>query len=128
LQHLEEQRDSEFDAEFEQGLERLEEGNIFVQENVVSEFLVVTGNAVEKGNIFLRENVVSLPSSLFLVTENAVGGNGQVFKNRGPGDKSVSGNAVDQDLQCKENDPIFVGGPNAARKAEGQCFVGSPGG
>ena len=109
------------------GANTLKKGNIFLQQNVVSEFLVVTGNAVRKGNIFLQENVVSLPSSVLLVSDNAVGGNGQVFKNRGPGAKSVSGNTVREDLQCKENDPPFVGGPNAARKAEGQCG-GAPGG
>ena len=44
-----------------------------------------------------------------------------MFKNRGPGPKTVQGNTVRGDLQCFENDEPFLGTPNVARKAEGQC-------
>jgi hypothetical protein len=43
-----------------------------------------------------------------------------VFNNRGPGNKQVVSNIVDN-LRCKRNRPPFVGGPNVAEAAEGQC-------
>jgi hypothetical protein len=92
---------------------------------VGSPILECGGNELEKGNIFVQENFVS---EFLVVIGNAVGGNLQVFKNRGPGAKSVSLNTVREDVQCKENDQPFVGGPNAARKAEDQCFGGAPDG
>jgi hypothetical protein len=46
----------------------------------------------------------------------------QVNKNRGSGGKAVQDNQVFQIVQCKENTSPFVGGPNAAAGAEGQCF------
>jgi hypothetical protein len=52
---------------------------------------------------------------------NIVGGNMQVFKNRGP--TNISGNQVRENLQCKENEPPPTGGGNTARQKEGQCRV-----
>jgi hypothetical protein len=106
-------------------------GNISIEKSssgtiaVGSPIIECRGNALQKGNIFVQENFVS---QFLVVTGNAVGGNVQVFKNSGPGEKSVSGNTVREDVQCKENQPPFVGGPNTARKSEGQCFGGQPGG
>jgi hypothetical protein len=44
-----------------------------------------------------------------------------VLKNDGPGSKQVVANSVDH-LRCMGNSPPFVGGPNVAEDAEGQCF------
>jgi hypothetical protein len=45
-----------------------------------------------------------------------------VFKNAGPGEKTVQANTVREALQCFENEAPFVGGTNTAGQAEGQCF------
>lgn len=44
-----------------------------------------------------------------------------VLNNSGPGNKQVVGNIVDN-LRCMGNSLPFVGGPNVAEDAEGQCF------
>jgi hypothetical protein len=74
---------------------------------------------LRKGNIKVEEN--SIGSSLE-VARNSVAQNIQVNRNRGGGRKTVHGNRVYQIVQCKENTSAFVGGPNAAAEAEGQCF------
>jgi hypothetical protein len=74
---------------------------------------------LRKGNIKVEENVTS---SSLQVVRNYVAQNIQVWKNRGSGQKTVRGNRVLQIVQCKENTRPFVGGPNAAAEAEGQCF------
>jgi len=83
-----------------------------------------TGNTLAKGNIKVEENSIGFPVPFgeMEVSRNTVGGNVQVFKNVGPGLKFVQGNTVREDLQCFENTLPFVGGPNTAGKAEGQCF------
>jgi hypothetical protein len=105
-------------------------GNVSIEKSVGGTIAVGSpipeicgGNELGKGNIFLQQNFIPAPELLF-VTDNDVGGNLQVFKNRGDGAKSVSGNRVLENLQCKRNDQPFVGGPNVAGKAEGQCFAG----
>jgi hypothetical protein len=87
------------------------------------------GNTLSKGNIKVEENTIPASCGPFPpfpcrleIIGNSVGGNVLVFKNRGPGTKLVQNNTVVQNLQCFENDPPFVGGPNTAGKAEGQCF------
>lgn len=105
----------------------LTNGNISVEKSrngtvaVGSTDPICTGNDVARGNIFVQENIIPAPE-VMAVDRNTVGGNLQVFKNRGDGLKTVLENVVREDLQCKENDPPFLGGPNVARKAEGQCF------
>jgi hypothetical protein len=102
-------------------------GNILVEKSrngtvaVGSSGPFCAGNDVPAGNILVQENVIP-GSEGMAVDRNTVGGNVQVFKNRGQGPKTVLANIVRQDLQCKENDEPFVGGPNLTRKAEGQCF------
>lgn len=81
------------------------------------------GNTLEKGNIKVEENSIGFPFfGEMEISNNSVGGNVQVFKNVGPGTKFVQLNTVREDLQCFENTLPFVGGPNTAGKAEGQCF------
>jgi hypothetical protein len=49
---------------------------------------------------------------------NVVGGNMQLFKNHGP---TESGNTIEANLQCKENEPPPVGDGNTAKQKEEQC-------
>jgi hypothetical protein len=79
-----------------------------------------TGNQVA-GNVMVQENLIPAFELMFVHLNN-VGGDLQVFKNRGMGSKSVQFNNVRENVQCKENDVPFVGGPNFAQKAEEQCF------
>jgi hypothetical protein len=111
---------------------RLADGNIVVEKSrngtvVVGTLLeVCPGNTVTKGNIKVERNFIP-PGEVLAVVRNTVGGNLQVFTNTGAGAKNVAGNVVRQNLQCKENDPPFIGEPNTARNAEGQCFATPPG-
>lgn len=74
------------------------------------------------GEVQVFENVSPTPNNPQNVEQNRVEGNMQVFKNRGPADKRVVANTVRENLQCKENDPPFVGQPNAVGgNAEDQC-------
>ena len=95
----------------------LTDGNIEIEKNT-SAVVELVGNRVNKGNIKVEENFTT---GEFRIVGNRVAQNLQVFKNRGPAAKTVQSNTVGQDLQCFENDPAFVGSPNFARKAEGQC-------
>ena len=45
----------------------------------------------------------------------------QVLRNLGPGSKTVMQNFVGH-LSCFDNSPPFIGGPNNAQQADGQCF------
>jgi hypothetical protein len=92
-------------------------GNVVV-EKVANGTAFFLGGTEVHGNVKVEDNV----AAVFTVTDLQVGQDLQVFKNRGPGEKEVVGNTVDGNLQCFENDPPFLGGPNAAQQAEGQCF------
>lgn len=66
------------------------------------------------------------PSALVIPINMSVANNNidmsmNVFRNVGPGTKTVVGNTVER-LRCRDNSSPFVGGPNFAEKAEGQCF------
>lgn len=78
------------------------------------------GNNVGKGNIKVEDNFIT-PAFGLQVGQNQVAQNIQVFKNKGPGAKSVQGNTAAESIQCFDNDAPFVGGPNTAPKTEGQC-------
>jgi hypothetical protein len=104
----------------------LTNGNVVVEKSrggtvgVGSSIPFCPGNKVA-GNVVVQENVIPAGEAM-AVDRNVVGGNLQVFKNRGMGAKSVLANEVRENVQCKENDEPFLGGPNAAQKAEDQCF------
>lgn len=104
-------------------------GNISVKKSLTGTIAVGSllpecqGNDVANGNVKVEENFIP-PSELLAVARNTVGGNVQVFKNHGPGQKNVVENVVRGNLQCRRNDQPFLGGPNFAGKAEGQCFLG----
>jgi hypothetical protein len=77
-------------------------------------------NQVPNGNLDLFNNVISAGSSMFIVqnnVENVI----QVFRNTGPGTKTVTLNVAGQRIQCEHNDPPFVGFPNVAPEQQGQC-------
>jgi hypothetical protein len=77
------------------------------------------GNTVERGNIKVEDSLNSIQLD---VSDNRVGQNVQVFKNRGTATKRVMNNIVGESVQCFDNQAPFVGGPNTAPKREGQCF------
>ena len=82
--------------------------------------LSVFTNQVPTGNLDLFNNVISTGSSMFIVqnnVENVI----QVFRNTGPGPKTVTLNVAGQRIQCEHNDPPFVGFPNVAPEQQGQC-------
>ena len=56
------------------------------------------------------------------VFANTVGFHADVLNNTGDGNKRVQLNTVAGKLRCFGNTPPFVGGPNTAGSAEGQCF------
>lgn len=87
-----------------------------------------TSGAIEVGESRVRgeaqffDNGASGVLVSFDVIDNIVDGNLQVFRTRGPAVKVVANNRVGQNVQCFENDPLFVGGPNQAQQSQGQCF------
>jgi hypothetical protein len=81
--------------------------------------IVVSDAILEKGNLQIEENAVSTGLE---TTRNRVAQNLEVRKNLGGAAKVVRDNTVGQKLECKENESPFVGGPNVASEAEGQCF------
>lgn len=111
------------DVQFEEG-----QGTVFVDDALITGDVVVIKNTgrVEVefntvgGNVKVEDNVIQITG--MSVVGNAVAGDMGVFKNTGEGPKQVVANTVRQNLQCFENTPPFVGGPNTAAKAEGQCF------
>lgn len=94
------------------------EGDLEVRENISQGFLEVEFNTVG-GNIEIEDNSVLSSMS---VLGNQVTENMRVSNNTGSGRKQVVNNTVDNNLQCFGNTPPFVGGPNAAPNAQGQCF------
>lgn len=56
------------------------------------------------------------------VHANSVGFHADVIDNTGDGNKFVQDNSVARQLRCFGNTDPFVGGPNMAGRARGQCF------
>lgn len=80
------------------------------------------GNTLLKGDLKIEGNTIS-PERAMSVTSNSVAKNMQVSRNTGSlRFKVVKNNAVDGTLRCSDNDAPFTGGPNSARRSEGQCF------
>jgi hypothetical protein len=73
------------------------------------------------GSVNLLGNHI-LPGHVMLLQGTVIGGKGEVNDNTDAGYKEVTGNSTGQKLSCKRNAATFVGGPNAAGKAKGQCF------
>jgi hypothetical protein len=116
------------------------DGNVEIKDNTGT--LEIEFNTIE-GSVSIDSNVVppvytggppqpapggcGFPSSLVLPINMSVLGNQltsknmHVINNSGPGTKTVAGNHVDH-IVCVDNTPPFVGGPNIAEQAQGQCF------
>jgi hypothetical protein len=98
----------------------VEEGNVQIEK--MTGDAVVSFARILKGNAKVEDNFIPAGDAL-AVLATPIAQNLQVFKNKGPGTfKQVTGNTVGESIQCFENDPPFVGGPNTAPKKEGQCF------
>ncbi len=105
----------------------------------VGGFPIVVQQSVVHGNVKLEKNIPPLDvqdntvGGNFLSSEgthgdlifNRVGGNMQVFKNRGAVPMQIIANSVGQALQCRDNEPAPIAFINGARSLEGQC--GPPG-
>lgn len=96
----------------------LTQGNIQVTKMRTDRILIADA-VLEKGNLQVEENAVT---GSLEVARNRVAQNLEVRKHQGGAAKLVRDNTVGQKLSCKENASPFVGGPNAAAEAEGQCF------
>jgi hypothetical protein len=120
------------------------DGNVLVEKMTISKGLLVTDafcegpNNVINGNVTIAENRIlagAPPGSGMYISSNQISnGNLHVLKNTGAGTKAVQNNrVVNGDIQCYENSPVFVGGPNAGRapnqppplNGHNQC-VGTP--
>lgn len=101
----------------------IEEGNIQIEkmegDSVVQDSGLLSLSPI-RGNILAYENFVPA-DSFFDVSRTSVTQNIQVYKNRGPGPKFVTGNLVGENLQCFENEPPFFTFGNVARQVQGQC-------
>jgi hypothetical protein len=100
-------------------------GNVHISKvvgsiRVGSILIPALGAPFPNGNVQVEDNIVPTGDDL-VIAFNTVAQNIQVYKNTGPGNKTVtSNNAVA--IQCFENVLPFVGGPNGTGKKEGQCF------
>jgi hypothetical protein len=92
------------------------QGNIHIIKN--SNLVFANANIVG-GNIKIEDNI-NVDVGMFVFANN-VRQNLQVFKNTGTGPKFVQSNTAGESVQCKENQPPFVGSPNFAPKLEDQC-------
>jgi hypothetical protein len=96
-------------------------GNVTLANNVVPP--VYTGGPAQPG-----DGGCGVPTSFILqvggmsnINNTLPTSNMHVISNSGTGDKTVVGNTV-KNIICLNNDPLFVGGPNTAQHAVGQCF------
>jgi hypothetical protein len=103
---------------------RVDEGNLVVKGFTGPHVFVLGAPScpaltVAKGNLQVFDNT---PTTGLQVSGTDVAQNLQVLKTRGAGFKGVQNNRVGDTIQCFDNDQPFGGGPNMARRAEGQCF------
>jgi hypothetical protein len=101
----------------------LPNGNIEVEKMTVANFGIYVSNAfcsaltfVNNGTVKVEDNHILGNAVLDVGEQIIANGNLHVFKNTGPGMKSVQFNSVQNgDIQCYENENPFVGGPNQGR-------------
>lgn len=102
-------------------------GNVSVQRNnsqtLIGFFAVpdptfCPGNIIG-GNLSVTDNINNLAT--FNVVANFVGGDAQINDNRGIGPKTVQNNLINRTLSCFGNQNPFIGTPNNADRARGQC-------
>jgi hypothetical protein len=100
----------------------LPNGNIEVANMTIARGLILDNsycsapNILENGNIKVEGNRLTAGEGMRIGQQFLANGNLHVFKNKGALPKSVMQNTVvNGDIQCYENDPPFVGGPNSGR-------------
>jgi hypothetical protein len=71
-------------------------------------------------SVSVIDNFTGFPDRLD-VQDNFVGGQMKIEGNRGNGAKTVQDNTINATLDCKENRNPFIGTPNNADRARGQC-------
>jgi hypothetical protein len=62
-------------------------------------------------------------AGMSVLGNNVLTGHMMVLRNSGDGPKQVVSNIVARRLVCRDNDEPFIGAPNVAGSAEGQCGV-----
>ena len=100
-------------------------GNLEVKNNNVPDttptaVASVSLNDVDS-NLVIDNNLIDTAQP-FTISANQVDDNMFVTKNRGSTTKEVTLNVVAETLGCFDNDQPFIGGPNLANDAQGQCF------
>jgi len=98
----------------------LPNGNIQIEKMTVAGFGIYVSNAfcsaltfVNNGTVKVEDNHILGDATLDVGEQVIANGNLHVFKNTGPGVKSVQFNSVENgDIQCYGNEAPFVGGPN----------------
>lgn len=125
------------------GPNSLDRGHIVVTDNDNTRVLRVHHNTVRQGHVRVTENRITGPVSFvdnnvvpeghiaFIgnsltgmrshVESNSAGRHLFVTGNTGPAVKHVRHNVVARHLVCEENQVPFIGGPNTAAHAVGQC-------
>lgn len=99
-------------------------GNVSLQRN--TGFIAIgftgldCGGNLVGGNVSVTDSLTNAPDQ-FHVDNNLVGGNTQINDNAGNGTKTVQNNLINLTLSCFGNQNPFIGTPNNADKAEGQC-------
>jgi hypothetical protein len=95
-------------------------GNVSLQRNNGAIFIGYCGGNFIGGNVSVTDNLTDAPDR-FRVRGNRVGGQMQINDNAGDTLKSVQDNVVNRTLSCFDNEDPFIGTPNDAGRAEGQC-------
>ena len=112
----------------------LPNGNIEVEKMTISRFIRLdiaycsVPNTLQNGSIKVEDNFIPAGvEGMHIGQAQIANGNLHVFKNRGGGPKTVTGNNVmNGDIQCYENEAPFVGGPNIGRAPKSPPLVIPP--
>lgn len=93
-------------------------GNIHLEKNNAGG-IEVSNNSVLLGSVLIQGNDAAFFNT---IQDNRIAVNLIVMDNGGPAPKSVRNNFLDGKVICFRNAPPFIGGPNFAESAEGECF------
>jgi hypothetical protein len=81
------------------------------------------GNTLTRGSIRVKKNTNTIFGIGSEIVGDTVGGNLQVLRNQGPQTKLVQNNTVAGKLQCFDNEPPFVGGPQHRQQCRGSVLL-----
>lgn len=96
-------------------------GNVNIHDNVVPATYTGGPATPGPGGCGVPTSFILGAGGMSIFNNQLPSNNMQVFKNTGPGNKQVVANTVER-VRCFGNSLPFVGGPNVAEEAEGQCF------